>query len=155
MTSLALIHRCPPRRLVAEAPPWVWVTLHLALYAALDVGAMAALAASGGLPDIVAASGGQPDIVAAVAVSIAWGLPLHVALLALAAAALMVLRICQEQRWFRFRLSALAVFVLPAASLAWLLSSGDVAVLCAVTAWHLVMALLVVQPDAGWPDRRI
>ncbi|MFF5082291.1 hypothetical protein ACFY36_35035 [Actinoplanes sp. NPDC000266] len=143
MTSLAVIHRCPPRRLVAEAPPAVWVALHLALYAALDVGAIAVLAASA-----------QQSIVAAVAVSIGWGLPLHVAILALAAAALMFLRIFQERRWYWFRLSALAVLVLPAVSLAGLLS-GDAEVLWAVASWHLAMALLVVQPDSGWPDRRI
>ncbi|XVU25133.1 hypothetical protein ACQPZJ_49445 [Actinoplanes sp. CA-054009] len=145
MTTLALIHRCPPRRLVAEAPPVVWVGLHLALYAALYVGAMAMLAASAQ----------QQDIVAAVVFSIGWGLPLHVVILALAAAALMFLRIFQEQRWYRFRLSALAVLVLPAVSLAWLLSPGDGQVLWAVASWHLAMALLVVQPDSGWPDRRI
>ncbi|MEV4352321.1 hypothetical protein AB0J83_48325 [Actinoplanes sp. NPDC049596] len=142
MTSLAAVRRCPPRRLIAESSPGVWLALHLMLYVLLDAGMIAVLAAVDG--------DRGANIAGTVAVSIGWALPLHVAVLLPAAAALMFLRVLTGLRWYWFRLSALAVFVLPAGLLAWVLSSGDADALRFAVAWHILMALLVVRPNSDW-----
>jgi hypothetical protein len=47
-------------------------------------------------------------------------------------------------------MAALAVFVVPASLVAFLLSDGDVAISLAVLPMHVLMGLLVVQPR--WPN---
>jgi hypothetical protein len=111
------------------SPPAVWIPAHLVLYLLLDVATLAVFDGRGG-----------------VAADLAWGLPLHLGGLVLAACALMLLRAAADLSWRRFRLTAAGVFVLPAAALSLLLSGGDGMALVAVLPMHLLMSLLVLQP---------
>jgi hypothetical protein len=113
----------------AAAPPGVWISLHLLLYAVLDTATVVVV-----------------DGPAGAGADLGWGLPLHLGALVLAAVALMFLRAVGDLSRLRFRVAAVGVFVVPAAAVTLLLSRGDATTLVAVLPMHLLMGLLVLQP---------
>ncbi|HYN96260.1 MAG TPA: hypothetical protein VES42_20645 [Pilimelia sp.] len=125
-------------RTLADAGWGVWLSAHLALYLALDLGTLAVLAA--------AAPGGGRSIVGDVLASAVWTMPLHLAALMLAAGQLVLLRLLATLTPWRFRLAALVVFALPPVAWLLLVTRGDTAVLVDVLPMHVLMGLLVVRP---------
>ena len=149
MTSLAGVFRCSPPHTFAGMSSRVWLPVHLVLYFALDLATLAALSAPGVDGDLpVAAKVLVVGLDALVAVC--WAAPFHGAALLLAAGALALLRSWAGLRWFWFRTAAVAVFVVPASLVAFLLSAGDPTVSVAVLVMHVLMGLSVVQPR--WPN---
>lgn len=113
----------------ATAPPAVWIGFHLLLYAILDAATLTVL-----------------DGPAQAPADFGWGLPLHLGALVLAAVALMLLRTAADLSRARFRVAAVAIFVVPAAAIALVFSGGDATTPATVLPMHLLMGLLVVRP---------
>jgi hypothetical protein len=139
MASDVLICRCPPARLIARAPVWVWLSLHVLLCLALYIGSVAVAAVVESNPS---------DALGQVLLYVGWGMPFHLCLIVVVVGQLALLRMLQDVRWYWFRLAALAVFVLPILLLllvAW--PSGNVYAPLVFLPMSVLMGLLVLQPD--------
>jgi hypothetical protein len=144
MTSSVSAGPCSALRRIEDASWSSWLSLHLLLYIALDLGTLAVLAA---------ADDGGPSIIGEVLLAAVWTMPLHVTALVVAAGELIVLRaLAADRQRFWFRLAALGVFVLPALTVTLLGAAGDTTALLAVMPMHILMGLLVVQPRFRWAN---
>jgi hypothetical protein len=138
----ALLVCRPCRRAVADMPRVLWIFVHVVLYVAVG---LAALAGAG-----FAETGDLGQAMGNVAVTLVWALPLWPVLTVVAAGLLSLLSMMDDVPQRVFRWTAVILFSLVPGLV--LLAGGTAGALVAAVA-HLTVAVLLVQPrNPSWWD---